>query len=356
MQNIVITGTGSYTPEKVIKNSDFLNQEFYDEKKVKFEADNQEIIRKFKEITGIEQRRYVTEDLNNSDIGYFAAQKAIEDAGIDKEELGYIIVGQNAGDVLYGSHQSDMIPSIASRIKQKLGIKNPRSIAYDLLFGCPGWLQGVIHMTAFMKTGMTKSAVVIGTETLSRIIDKYDRDSMIFADGGGATVFELVEEEEKRGILSFSMLSDTYEGASYLFMDKTYNPNIKDNIRYIKMMGRKIYEYALMNVPAAMKEALDKSGVDIKDVKKVFIHQANEKMDAAIIKRFFKLYGIKNVDENVMPMNIDEYGNSSVATIPTLLDLVLKQNYKGHKIEKGDVVIFASVGAGMNINAVVYRF
>ena len=121
------------------------------------------------------------------------------------------------------------------------------------------------------------------------------------------------------------------------------------------MQGRKIYEFACINVPKAMASCLDDSGVNIEDVKKIFIHQANEKMDEAIIKRFYKIYG-KTVPEHVMPMSIHDLGNSSVATVPTLYDMVLKGKLSEHEVKKGDVVIFASVGAGMNINAIVYRY
>ena len=120
------------------------------------------------------------------------------------------------------------------------------------------------------------------------------------------------------------------------------------------MYGRKIYEFALNNVPLAMKECLDNSGCSIDEVKKVFIHQANEKMDEAILHRFYKLHG-KTAPADVMPMTIDKLGNSSVATVPTVFDLVKRGKLEGHSIEPGDVVIFASVGAGMNINAIVYR-
>ena len=121
------------------------------------------------------------------------------------------------------------------------------------------------------------------------------------------------------------------------------------------MYGRKIYEYGLNYVPLAMKEALDKSGVPISDVKKIFIHQANEKMDEAILKRFYRLYKSK-VPAGVMPMSIHKLGNSSVATVPTLFDLVKSGKMENQEINKGDVVILASVGAGMNINAIVYRY
>lgn len=121
------------------------------------------------------------------------------------------------------------------------------------------------------------------------------------------------------------------------------------------MYGRKIYEFAITNVPAAMKLCLENSGVDIKDLKKILIHQANEKMDEAIVQRFYKLHNL-DMPKGIMPMTIDKLGNSSVATIPTLYDLILKGELEGHSINKGDVIMFASVGAGMNINALVYKF
>ena len=121
------------------------------------------------------------------------------------------------------------------------------------------------------------------------------------------------------------------------------------------MHGRKIYEFALNNVPGAMKACLDKSGHDISEVKKVLIHQANEKMDEAIIKRFYRLYK-SPAPEDIMPMSIHKLGNSSVATVPTLFDLIKNDQLKNHKLNKGDVIIFASVGAGMHINAIVYKY
>ena len=121
------------------------------------------------------------------------------------------------------------------------------------------------------------------------------------------------------------------------------------------MKGRKVYEYAMKYVPAAMKDCIDKSGIEIQQLKKVFIHQANEKMDEGIIKRLYQLYGVNKIPENIMPMSIHWLGNSSVATVPTLYDMVRNNKVENHHLEKGDVILFASVGAGMNINAVSYR-
>ncbi len=351
----VITGTGSYIPKIVKKNSDFLNHNFLNEDGSPFGYDNEVVIEKFKAITGIEERRYASEDINTSDLGYFAAQKAIEDAGIDQEEIDYIILSHNFGDVKTGGIQSDILPSLASRVKYRLGIKNPACVAYDILFGCPGWIQGLIQAEAFIKSGIAKKCLVIGAETLSRVVDDNDRDSMIYSDGAGACIVEAKENNGDVGIISHAAQTNTNDECYYLFFGNSYNQNEDPNIRYIKMFGRKIYEYGLSNVPLAMKTALDKSGIDISEVKKVLIHQANEKMDEAIIKRFYRLYKSK-VPEGVMPMCIHKLGNSSVATVPTLLDLIKKGKMENQEINKGDVVIFASVGAGMNINAIVYRY
>lgn len=350
----VITGIGSYIPSIVKKNSDFNNSVFLNEDGTPFEYENEVVIEKFKAITGIEERRYATDNLDSSDLGYFAAKSAIEDSGINKEEIDYIILAHNFGDVKSNSNQSDMLPSLASRVKFRLGIENPNCVAYDILFGCPGWIQGVIQAEAFIKAGIAKKCLVIGTETLSRVIDSFDRDSMIFADGAGACVVE-AKKSDSQGILSHAAQTNTVDECYYLYFGKSFNKNENQNVRYIKMLGRKIYEYGLNHVPLAMKAALDKSGVDISEVKKVFLHQANEKMDEAIIKRFYRLYKSK-VPVGVMPMSIHKLGNSSVATVPTLLDLVKRGKLENQEINKGDVVIFASVGAGMNINAIVYRY
>jgi 3-oxoacyl-[acyl-carrier-protein] synthase-3 len=351
--NIKITGTGSCIPNVNKKNEDFLTSNFLNTDGTAFKQNNDIIIQKFKAITGIEERRYAEPNQVTSDLGFIAAEKAIIAANINPETLDYIIVASNYGDVKSGNIQCDTVPSMASRIKHKLGIKNPNCVAYDLLFGCPGWVQAIIHASAFMKSGMSKKCLVIGAETLSRVVDDYDRDSMIYSDGAGATILEISDNE--KGILSHESASYTFSESEYIFFGETYDSSSNSDTRYIKMNGRKIYEFALTNVPLAMKSCLDKSGTNIKDLKKVFIHQANEKMDEAILERFYKLYNSEMPNE-IMPMCINELGNSSVATIPTLFDLVVKDNYKNHNLKKGDIIMFASVGAGMNINAITYQY
>lgn len=348
-----ITGVGSYIPTGVARNDQFEKHNFFTEDGKNFAHENTVIIEKFKAITGISERRYIKEEYNTSDIAFFAAEKAIENAGIDRETLDYIIVANNYGDVKYGSHQSDNVPSIASRVKHLLKIKNPNCVGYDLMFGCPGWVEAMITAHAYIKSGMATKCLVIGAEALSRVVDQHDRDSMIYSDGAGATVVEATNDDSA-GFLAHKSATFAYDEAHFIYFGESNNQELTDARRYIKMYGRKIYNFALSNVPEAMKDCMEKSGVPITDLKKVFIHQANEKMDEAIINRFYKLYDME-APEGVMPMTIDKLGNSSVATVPTLYDLVLNNKLEGHSISKGDVVMFASVGAGMNINAIVYK-
>lgn len=351
--SIIISGTGRYIPEAVVKDEDFMQHEFYNADKTGIELPNEKIISKFKSITGIEERRYVQPGQNTSDIGALAAAIAIENAGIDPETLDGIIFAHNYGDVKQGSNQSDMVPSLAARVKHRLRIKNPACVAFDVQFGCPGWIQGCTIAYQFLKSGSAKRYMVIGGETLSRVTDPHDRDSMIYADGAAAAILERSEEEGK-GILSMANQSHTFNEAYYLHFGESYKEGYQPGTRFIKMLGRKIYEFALSNVPQAMKDCLDQSGIAIQEVKKVFLHQANGKMDDAIIERFYKLYETA-MPADIMPMTIHYLGNSSVATVPTLFDMVRKGDYPGHELKEGDVVIFASVGAGMHINAITYR-
>ncbi len=350
---VKITGTGSFIPKSIERNEDFHQHEFLNVDGSKIDYPNEVIVEKFKAITGIVERRYADNQLTSSDLGFLAAQKAIDDADIDMETIDYIICAHNFGDVKHDTIQSDILPCLASRIKHRLRIKNPKCVAYDILFGCPGWVEGVIQAQAFINAGMAIRCLVVGSETLSRVVDVHDRDSMIYSDGAGASIVEAVEGAD--GILAHETASFTYDEAYYLFFGNSNNKNLCPNTRYIKMHGRKIYEFALTNVAQAMKDCLDKSGVDISQVKKVLIHQANEKMDEAIIKRFYRLYKAK-VPEGIMPMSIHKLGNSSVATVPTLFDLIRNNKLDDHQINDGDVIIFASVGAGMHINAIVYKY
>lgn len=352
----MITGTGSYIPERQVPNSEFLTRTFCDPSGQKIKKDNRDIVGKFLEITTIAERRYVAEGQNTSDIATLAGAEAIASAGIDPETLDYLIVAHNFGDVAHPGGHTDIVPSLAARVKHNLGIANPDTVAYDIIFGCPGWLEALIQANYYLRSGDAKRILVIGADVLSRISDPHDRDSMIYADGAGAVVLEAKPCERTAGVLAHKTRSDTLEHSKMLFMGPSYQcENGQQEALYLKMHGRKLYQYALETVPQAIKACLEKSGVPLSEIKKVLIHQANGKMDDAILKRLFELYGEEEIPEGIMPMTISWLGNSSVATLPTLLDLILKGRLESEELREGDTILFASVGAGMNVNAMVYR-
>lgn len=348
----VIVGTGSHIPEVAVSNDHFLHHDFRDSEGKPIPKSNAEILKQFEAITRIRERRYAPKNLVTSDMAFDAARKAIESSGIDREQLDTIIVAHNFGDVTAGTHRSDLVPALAARVKAKLRIENPRTSAFDIIFGCPGWLQGVIVADTMIRAGDIRRALIIGADTLSRISDPHDRDSLIYADGAGATILEA--RDTTAGIIAHSVRSDTLEYSKMLTMGPSYKDQAFLEALFLKMEGRKLYKYALQTVAGSMKECLERAGIAIEEVKKILLHQANGKMDEGILDAFYGLYGMKP-PANIMPMTISWLGNSSVATIPTMLDLIYKGKMEGHALAPGDIAVFASVGAGMNINAAAYR-
>ncbi|BBA17434.1 3-oxoacyl-ACP synthase III family protein [Blattabacterium cuenoti] len=358
----IITGTGHYLPKKIIKRNHFLKHKFYDSKGFKIKKSNKEIIHKFQKITEIEERRYVDEGLFNSDIAAIAAKKALKNSKICKEKIDYIISAHNYGDIHPISYQSDLVPSISAKIKNKLKIKNKKCRPYDMIFGCTGWIEGMILADQLLRSRYAKNILITSSETLSQVIDPHDRNAMIFSDGAGAAVLSAIEylENEKYGIIHYDTQCDNNEKLYYLINGPSLNPNYKKSLVNIRMNGRRIYEYALTEVPNMIKSILDYANLHLQDVHKILIHQANAKMDYAILERLLKLYNYTSLEKDflsqIMPMTIHKFGNSSVATVPTLLDLILKGKMPSHEIKPGNTILMASLGAGMNINGMLYRF
>ena len=355
--NTIIKGSGHYLPENIVKNEEFLDSKFFSEDKKPIDLDNKEIISKFKNITGIEERRYVSDDLINSQISTISAQRAIENAKIDKEQIAYIIVAHNFGDIYSQNPQVTLVPSISSKVKHNLGIVNPETIVYDIIFGCAGWLEGIILGHKLIKSTPNKFILVIGSDILSRAIDPYDRDSMIFSDGAGAVILSNDKSNQKKGILYHKTLCHCEGEIEYLTCGASLNPDTKDNL-YIKMKGRKIYEYAINKIPILVKESIDKLNLGIDDINCFIIHQANKKIDETLLKEVYKLYGKRVTTEQMeklMPITIDKFGNSSVATIPTIYDMISRGKIDKSKFASGDNLVFISLGASMSINILIYR-
>lgn len=350
-----IIGSGSYIPEQRIVNEDFLQHEFYARNGAKIDKSNEEIIQQFYKITGIRERRYVSDDLQTSDIAFYAAKEALTSARVQGESLDCIIVAHNFGDVRKSNRRGEFVPSLASRVKDYLKISNPSAVAYDLIFGCPGWLQGVMQADDLIRSGKATRALIIGAETLSRIADPHDRDSMIYADGAGAIILEGKTSDKPTGIISHCAKTFTGDVTYVLRMGRSNNPLFPDGDLFLKMEGHTLYENVLKNVPKVIKESIDQAGLSISDIDKFLLHQANKKMDEAILQRLFAEYGIKSTCYDSMPMTISWLGNSSVATLPTLYDLLIKGELENQAIKPGSNLAFVSVGAGVNINAMVYR-
>jgi 3-oxoacyl-[acyl-carrier-protein] synthase-3 len=348
--------TGSYIPDAAVPNESFRDRRLFETYGRPFPAgDNVGILTRFAEITGIRERRYVPHDMVASDMAAEAGRRALAEGAVDPESLDYLVVAHNFGDVSAENPRSDLVPTLAARVKRKLGIVNPGCVAYDLPFGCPGWLQAIIQVHHFFRSGDARAALVIGAETLSRVCDPHDRDSMIYADGAGAAVLCAQASDEPVGILAHSTRSDTLDHAQLMWMGTSYDSGFGDGRLFLKMEGRRVYAYAITALPALVSHTLQRAGIRLADVRKLLVHQANAKMDEAILSRLFNLNGCDEVPQGLMPMTVGHLGNSSVATIPTLLDLMRRGQLEGHAMSTGDTVVLASVGAGMNANCVVYR-
>ncbi|SOE23541.1 3-oxoacyl-[acyl-carrier-protein] synthase-3 [Spirosomataceae bacterium TFI 002] len=353
--SVILKGTGTHLPERVIKNDYFMNHQFMSPEGVIFDKPQEEIIAKLEAITGIKERRYISEKGDSVPLLVAASQNAIDDGGIDKNQIDGIIVAHNAGNMLEGRDGFHTVPNFAAILKNKLEISNYDCFAYDILFGCPGWIQGLIQAKQAIDAGDATNVLVVGIEVASRLLDPHDLDSMILADGCGAAVVSKSDDENK-GILSYATFSHAQEDLACIYLDKSYNKEL-DAPTLFKMNGKDVYRYATVWVPKVIKKALDKVGLDSDDVDMFLFHQANGKMLHAFANNLASMYGKEGGSfEGKIPTTIEFTGNTSVATVPTMLALILKHQLGDYEIKKGQTVVMASVGAGMHCNALVYKF
>ena len=350
--NTNIVATGAYFPSDIVRNSDFLDRQFLKKDGSPISKPTAQIIEKLKEITTIEERRYAN-GINTRHMAFKASVQAIERSGIDKESLGGIIIAHNFGDIQPGDTQGHLVPNLAARGKNDLGIKNPKCFAYDVLFGCPGWLLGMDLAHQNIICGNASSVLVVGVELLSRVVDPHDLDAMLFGDGAGAAVVTADNSESKKGILGYDSRSDCGDELDYLKMGK---PIVGDDEKlYINMAGQSVFKYAVNNVPKLITETLKHLQIPFEHVSHFLFHQANGKMIQAMGRQLAELNDSPCIDDKT-PMILEKLGNTSVATIPTLLDMMLTGRLDDHTINEGDIAVMASVGAGMHANCLVYKF
>ena len=354
--NTYIIGTGGFLPNLRVGNDHFLENEFLFPSGQAQTKSTKEIVTKFEEITGIQERPY-SEDMKTSDMAIIAAQKAIDDAGIDPETIDYIILAHNFGNVIVEDNYYDTVPNLAARIKGGLGIKNPNCVAYDVLFGCPGWLLGITQANCFIKSGGAKRVLVIGADTVAKVVEPHDIDSMLFSDGAGAAVLEGRLEEEASGVIAQKTISRCEEELGYLKMGPSYNKEYEGTGWYLKMEGKKVFRFAYEYMPELISDCLKENNLSLKDVKYFLFHQANEKMLNLIVEKLLGLWENPEGAHFNIPFNIHTVGNNSVATIPVLMDQLIHDKIEGYEVpQTGDLIVFASVGAGMHINCMVYKY
>ena len=313
-----IVGTGSYLPEKVLTNDDLSKM---------VDTSDEWIFTR----TGIKERHIAADDECTSDLAVKAVEKALENAGLKVEEVDLLIVATITPDLVF--------PSTACLVQKKLGMKN--AVAFDIQAACSGFVFGLTMADGMIKSGVYKNAVIVGAETLSRIMDWNDRTTcVLFGDGAGAAVLRATNE--KKGILSYSIKSD---GDYVDILKATGGPSATQTSGFIFMEGKEVFKLAVSRMPEISKEVVEKAGCSISDVDCFIPHQANIRIIDAALKNL-------DIPEEKVVKSIQYHGNISSACIPLALDIACKNG----QLKKGDNVLLTAMGAGFTWGSVFLKF
>lgn len=326
MVSVGIVGTGSYIPENVITNLDLENM---------VDTNDEWITSR----TGIKERHIAPKEMPVSELCYQAGLRALEDAQIAPEELDLIIVATMTPDYAF--------PSSACLVADRLGAK--KAAAFDLEAACTGFIFAVATASQFVATGMYKTVLVIGGETMSKIINWEDRSTCIlFGDGAGAAVLKPVKEG--LGFLSFELGSDG-SGGKLLSQPAGGSQcpasieTVEKKLHTLQMEGREIYKFAVRIMGDISMKVLEKAGIMKNDVDLFIPHQANTRIVNAAVKRL-------GISPDKVVINLDKYGNMSAASIPVALDEAVREG----RISEGDTLVMVGFGAGLTWGACVLRW
>ena len=321
-----IIGIGSFVPEKILTNKDL----------EKIVDTNDEWI---SERTGIKVRHIVAEGENTSDIAAKAAERALKDAGLTADDIDLIVVATATPDMLF--------PATACLVQNKL--KAGKAAAYDLAAGCSGFMYAIVTASQFIKTGLYKHVLVIGAESLSRILDWTDRNTcVLFGDGAGAVV--LGEVPEGYGILGSNLGADG-SGGDLLCLPAggTSRPateeTVRERLHFVHMAGNEVFKFAVKVMGEAALNALEHAKIDTSEVDWLIPHQANIRIIQSAAKR------LKMPMEKVI-VNVDRYGNTSSASIPIALEEAIHDG----RIKSGQVIAMVGFGAGLTWASAVMRW
>ena len=326
MSGVKISALGCYVPPGILSNHDL-------EKMV--ETSDEWILQR----VGISERHIATPDVATSDMAVKAARAALEQRGIEGSELDAILVCTVTPDMMF--------PSTACLVQHQLGAKH--AWGFDLVAACSGFVYGLTTAAHLIKAGTHKKILVIGADTMSRIIDYTDRNTcVLFGDGAGAMLLEPSDEGD--AFIGFLNEIDG-AGGDYLKMPAGGSrmpanaDTVSHHLHYVKQDGGQVFKYAVRKMFEVCTELLNRNGLTVQDVKLLIPHQANRRVIIAVAERL-------GIDCERVIINIDRYGNTTGATIP----LATRDAIESGKLKKGDIVLFTAVGAGFTVGANLWRW
>jgi 3-oxoacyl-[acyl-carrier-protein] synthase-3 len=325
-RNAYIAGMGVYTPPKVMTNDDFA--EIVDT--------SDEWIT---QMTGIKRRRFTEGDVTTSDLAAEASRRALASAGIDAADVDMVLVGTATPDMLF--------PSTACLVQSKIGAK--AAFAYDMSAGCSGFIYGLVIAEQFIAAGSIETALVIGAENLSKFIDMSDRNTcVLFGDGAGAAVVRPCDPP--RGVVTHYLESDGSLGSLLEFPAggarmPTSHETVDKRLHYVKMQGRKVYVNAVKAMGDSIVRVLDQAGLKGDDLDILFPHQANIRIITSVADR-------ANMPMEKVYVNIDEYGNTSAASIP----IAMAEAIEAGRLREGMLAGLVAFGAGFTWGAALIRW
>ncbi len=319
-----LVGSGSYLPEKIVTN---------DELAERVDTSDEWIAAR----TGIRQRRVAAENEYTSDMAYEAARRALDDAGVDASEVDLIIVGTTTPDRIF--------PATAVQVQAKLELNG--GAAFDVQAACSGFIYGMSVADGLIKSGQSKTALVIGADTLSRLLDWDDRStSVLFGDGAGAVVMKGVELENglgtESGILSTHLHSDG-RLAELLYCDG--GPSTTGQSGFIRMQGKEVFKHAVTNLANVVTEALDENGLESSAIDWLVPHQANKRIIDSTTKKL-------GMETDKVVLTVQDHANTSAASIPLALDAARRDG----RIKEGDLILMEAMGGGLTWGAALVRW
>jgi 3-oxoacyl-[acyl-carrier-protein] synthase-3 len=314
-----ISATGSYLPKKILLNAELAKT---------VDTSDEWIMDR----TGIKQRHVVSEGELTSDIAAHAALKTLEKAEKKAEEIDLIIVATTTPDLTF--------PATATTVQAKIGAIN--AFAFDIQAVCSGFVYALATADNFIKSGQVKNALVIGAETLSRIVNWKDRNTcVLFGDGAGAVLLEATSEENC-GIIASDLHSD---GTLNSLLKTTGGPSLNQQTGFIEMAGKEVFKHAVEKMSKSVLSVLKKAGLTSKDIDLLVPHQANARILNAVATRL-------EIPEEKVVLTVQDHANTSAASIPLALDYANSQG----RIKKGDVIVLEALGGGLTWGSVVLRW